>query len=312
MKSLPLKSIHLFRFTGIDVSLHWTWFLVALYEIDAREKNHSSFAWNALVYLALFLMVLLHEFGHALACRQVGGEANRIVLWPLGGAAFVRPPQRPGATLWCLAAGPLVNVALLFGLFGVLILRAMLGWALPPAHSHSLVIALVIINLGLLIFNLLPIYPLDGGQILRALLCYVVGRATSLMVAVIVGFIGVAGLFLFAVWRQSEWMGLMAAFILFCCWVGMEEAYTLVRVAKAPRLKGFACPACKAEPPSGGYWRCNKCRTRFDVFKAQGVCPRCANRLAAAPCFECYRLHPTSEWQVPVLSPNASAVVMDG
>ena len=60
-----------------------------------------------------FLIVLLHEFGHALACRQVGGTANQIVLWPLGGVAYVNPPQRPGATLWSIAAGPLVNVALL-------------------------------------------------------------------------------------------------------------------------------------------------------------------------------------------------------
>ena len=54
-----------------------------------------------------------HEFGHALACRQVGGSANQIILWPLGGVAYVNPPQRPGATLWSIAAGPLVNVALL-------------------------------------------------------------------------------------------------------------------------------------------------------------------------------------------------------
>ena len=66
-----------------------------------------------LEYLALFLIVLMHEFGHALACRQVGGTANRIVLWPLGGVAYVNPPQRPGATLWSIVAGPLVNVVFL-------------------------------------------------------------------------------------------------------------------------------------------------------------------------------------------------------
>ena len=54
----------------------------------------------------------MHEFGHALACRQVGGKANQIMLWPLGGVAYVSPPQRPGAMLWSIAAGPLVNVVL--------------------------------------------------------------------------------------------------------------------------------------------------------------------------------------------------------
>src|SRR6201996_9067812 len=106
-------SIHLFRFSGIDVFLHWSWFLVAAYEIQSRAGSYSSVTWNILEYLALFLIVLLHEFGHALACRQVGGRANRIVLWPLGGVAYVDPPPRPGATLWSIAAGPLVNVALL-------------------------------------------------------------------------------------------------------------------------------------------------------------------------------------------------------
>ncbi len=79
----------------------------------SRAKSYSSITWNVLEYLALFLIVMLHEFGHALACRQVGGTANQIVLWPLGGVAYVNPPQRPGATLWSIAAGPLVNVAFL-------------------------------------------------------------------------------------------------------------------------------------------------------------------------------------------------------
>src|SRR3989441_8555477 len=104
-------SFHLFRFAGIDLYLHWSWFVIAAFEIQNRARGYSSLTWNVLEYLALFLIVLLHEFGHALACRQVGGQANQIVLWPLGGVAFVAPPPRPGATLWSIAAGPLVNVA---------------------------------------------------------------------------------------------------------------------------------------------------------------------------------------------------------
>src|SRR5205807_10555766 len=105
-------SIRLFRFAGIDLFLHWSWFLVAAYEINGRSRTYSSLTWNVLEYVALFLIVMLHEFGHALACRQVGGNANRIVLWPLGGVAYVDPPPRPGVTLWSIAAGPLVNVVL--------------------------------------------------------------------------------------------------------------------------------------------------------------------------------------------------------
>ena len=113
MPSLQQGSIHLFRIAGVDLYLHWSWFLVALIEIQNWRGRYSSVFWSALEYLALFLIVLLHEFGHAMACRQVGGTANRIMLWPLGGVAYVNPPQRPGATLWSIAAGPLVNLALL-------------------------------------------------------------------------------------------------------------------------------------------------------------------------------------------------------
>src|SRR5271155_6064338 len=122
-------TIRLFRFAGIDVFLHWSWFVFAMYEIRGGVSNYSSVTWNVLEYLSLFLIVLLHEFGHSLACRQVGGQANQIILWPLGGVAYVNPPQRPGATLWSIAAGPLVNVALGVILFIVGSLSRPLGWA---------------------------------------------------------------------------------------------------------------------------------------------------------------------------------------
>src|SRR5512138_4007998 len=104
-----MSAIRLFRVKGIDVFVHWSWFLVAAFEITNRQNAYASPLWNIMEYVALFAIVLLHEFGHALACRQVGGQANQIVLWPLGGVAYVNPPPRPGATLWSLAAGPLVN-----------------------------------------------------------------------------------------------------------------------------------------------------------------------------------------------------------
>src|SRR2546427_10892778 len=98
MTSIRPGSLRLFRVGGIDLFLHWSWFLVAAFEIRGRTKSYSSLTWNVLEYLALFLIVMLHEYGHALACRQVGGTANQIVLWPLGGGGDVEPPPRPGAT----------------------------------------------------------------------------------------------------------------------------------------------------------------------------------------------------------------------
>lgn len=282
--------------------LHWSWFLVAAYEIQVRAGRYSSITWNALEYLALFLIVLLHEFGHALACRQVGGRANQIVLWPLGGVAYVDPPPRPGATLWSIAAGPLVNVALVPVLWVLLSLSRSLGWPLTIPDIHALLRSVFYINLLLLVFNMLPVYPLDGGQILRSLLWFVLGRARSLMVATVLGLIGAAGFIVFAFWRQSVWYGAMAVFMLMTCWSGLRHALELSRFAKLPRHVDFACPACKTSPPIGEFWKCSKCGQAFDTFQTRGVCPQCGTQFPVTKCLDCGEAHPVSEWAVPVVS----------
>jgi len=295
-------SIRLFQFKGIDVFLHWSWFLVAAYEIQSRNGRYSSVTWNVLEYLALFLIVTLHEFGHSLACRQVGGQANQIVLWPLGGVAYVDPPPRPGATLWSIAAGPLVNVALLPFLYGVFLQSKSLGWAHTMPDLYKLVVAVLYIDVVLLVFNMLPIYPLDGGQILRSLLWFVLGRARSLMVATILGFLGVVGFIGLAFWVHSVWFGAIAVFMLLNCWGGLRHAQALLRFAKLPRRDGFACPACKTAPPIGDFWKCGKCGQAFDTFQTQAVCPNCATHFPVTKCLDCGAVHPLSEWFAPSMS----------
>jgi len=301
MPSARQGSIRLFHFAGIDLFLHWSWFLVAVFEINGRTRMYSSLTWNVLEYLALFLIVMLHEFGHALACRQVGGTANQIVLWPLGGVAYVNPPPRPGATLWSIAAGPLVNVVLLPVLSILGILSRSLGWAEAMPNAHALLRAVWSINLILLIFNMLPIYPLDGGQILRSLLWFVLGRARSLMVATIIGFLGVAGFIILAVWVHSVWFGVLAVFMLMNCWGGLRHAQALSRFAKLPRRDGFACPRCKTAPPVGDFWKCGQCGQLFDTFQTRAVCPHCAAQFTVTKCLDCGGVHPMSEWIVPAL-----------
>ena len=290
------RSIRLFQLAGVTVFLHWSWFLVAIYEINGRRGTYSSVAFNVIEYLALFLIVLMHEFGHSLACRQVGGNANQIVLWPLGGVAYVDPPPRPGAMLWSIAAGPLVNVVLVFVLSGLGVAGRSFGlWQSMP-DLHSLLRTIWIINLGLLIFNLLPIYPLDGGQILRSLLWFALGRARSLMVATALGFIGVAGFIALAVWSQSAWYGVLAVFMLMNCWGGLKHARFLSRLAKLPRRDGFACPRCKTAPPVGAYWKCGACGQPFDTFESQGACPHCGSGFAVTRCLDCGGMYPLGEW----------------
>jgi Zn-dependent protease len=278
-------TIRLFELFGITVFLHWSWFLVAVYQIERRGR-YSSVAWNIAEYVALFAIVTMHEFGHALACRQVGGRAFQIVLWPLGGVAYVDPPPRPGATLWSIAAGPLVNVALM-PLLGLLLLGSSIASAGSSPDFQVFVRELNIINLGLFIFNVLPIYPLDGGKMLRALLWYVVGRARSLMGAVIVGFVGVAGLGALAFGVQSTWLAVLTVFAGLQCMNGWKQAQGLQRLANAPRRETFVCPSCKSHPIRGAFWLCPSCRKSFDTFETQAACPNCNNRFSKTMCLDC-------------------------
>lgn len=294
---MPTKqgSIHLFRLFGIDVYLHWAWFLAIIWFIHLA-RGYSTPIWSVFECLALFSIVLTHEFGHQLACRQVGGQTHDIVLWPLGGVAYVNPPQRPGAQLWSIAAGPLVNV-ILFPILSALALMGerMAGAGVVPDWLRFLHM-IWLINLVLLIFNLLPIYPLDGGQILRSLLWFVLGRANSLLVASVIGFIGVVLLIGLAIWEMNILLGAICAMIVLSCWGGLMQARALAKVARAPRRPGFACPNCKTAPPVGAFWVCGKCRKPFDTFATLGTCPSCGVQYTASSCPECGILRPFNEW----------------
>ncbi len=295
-------AIHLFRVAGIDVFLHWSWFLIAVVEIGYLRSRYSSLLWSALEYLSLFLIVLLHEFGHALACRQVGGTANKIMLWPLGGVAYVDPPPRPGAVLWSLAAGPLVNVALLLPLGGAFAAAGALGWSHTAPDAYALLYWIGWINLRLLLFNLLPVYPLDGGQILRSLLWFFLGRGRSLMAATVIGFIGAGVFLLISLWSlysgasSAGWLLLISAYMLMNCWNGWKTARVLIRMEKLPRREGYACPNCQAKPPLGPHWRCAQCQKPFDTFESGAACPWCGAQFSNTMCMDCQKSSPIRDW----------------
>jgi Zn-dependent protease len=229
-------TIRLFKFSGIQVYLHFSWFIVAAYEFTRRAGVYTAPIWALWEYVALFAIVLLHEFGHALACRQTGGVADHIVLWPLGGIAFVNPPRRPGAMLWSIAAGPLVNV-LLLPILSIAIALVPLGPEIEPTNFALFLWHVWWINLGLLIFNILPVYPLDGGQILRSLLWFALGEIRSLQIASVIGLIGsiaLAGLGLF-LGMDIFWTAIMALFLISRAIAGWQYAKALVQEEEANR-----------------------------------------------------------------------------
>jgi Zn-dependent protease len=198
------QSIPLGRWFRITVVIHWTFLLYAGNELLLRKSANPGLA--ALFLALLFGTVLVHEFGHALSCRAVGGEANHIVLWPLGGIAFVQPPMNPRAWLITTVCGPAVNAVLwpVFYLVSQVVVTRYYGvevWDYVHGQisnttgivtfDASLPVQICLymwqINRLLLLFNLIPAYPMDGGRILQEVLWMVVGYPRSLKIAGMVG-----------------------------------------------------------------------------------------------------------------------------
>jgi Zn-dependent protease len=299
-------SFRFFRFRGVQVYVHFSWFVVAWYLIATRRGAYGSVGWMVVEYVALFAIVLAHEFGHILACRQTGGVANEILLWPLGGLAFGTPPPRALAELWTIAAGPLVNVVLIPVLFVASQVVAASGLGERVPDLGVLLAQLGRINAGLLVFNLLPIFPLDGAQILRALLWLRVGRARSLVITTSIGFAGIA-VFLVLRWsaRADElaWTVALAVFFALQCAAAFRDGRALQALESVPAHSEFTCRACGQPPPKGPLWACERCGQNYDAFWTRGVCPHCATPRAEIRCPHCGDAQPLEAWERPATSP---------
>ncbi len=298
-------SFRLFRVAGITVFLHWSWFLVAMLQISSRPDDYHQPTWKVIEYVSLFAIVLLHEFGHALACRSVGGRANEIVLWPLGGIAYVSPPARPGAVLWSIAAGPLVNLALILPTALFWYFAAAQGWKDTWHDVYLFAQMMFVFNVFIFVFNMLPIYPLDGGQILQALLWFGLGRWRSLQVASLTGMVFGSAMFLLTIVLSAAkgaglggvMIGFVALFIVFRSLVGFQQARAVLLLLDLPRHHDCACPTCHMNPPRGAFWVCSEhCQTRFDLFNARGRCPGCGAWYLKPNCPYCQRVNHIDRW----------------
>jgi Zn-dependent protease len=298
-------SFRLFRLAGVDVFVHWAWLIAAIILIQDRPVKYSTMTWDIVEYVAGFGIVLIHEFGHVFACRSVGGTANRILLWPLGGLAFVVAPPRPGANLWTTVAGPLVNVFLAPVLFGLVLATAPSAEGEAASDFHQLFWALAWFNIVILVFNLLPIYPLDGGRILHALLWFVLGPGAGLAIAAAIGLVASIGLLVFAVFLKEWWLALTSVFLLISAYGGLKQARALIAWSRIERRTDLACPHCHSEPPIGAFWKCAQCKFSVDPFESSGSCPNCNLHIADIPCLDCGKTATLEAWGFEEPPPSA-------
>jgi Zn-dependent protease len=208
------------RVAGIDVYVHATFLFIFLI---FGGGPHAAL--NLLLVLSMFACVVLHELGHALTARRFGIETADITLYPIGGVARLRRiPRAPGAELLIALAGPAVNFAIAGVLLALRLTRVLDIFA--PPWMGALLWDLLLMNLGLGVFNLLPAFPMDGGRVLRALLSGWVGRAQATTIAARIGqFLAVVlgGMLYLSSWNPIHLA--LAAFIFFAA--RAEEAQVL-------------------------------------------------------------------------------------
>ena len=166
-------SINLFRILGIQLAVHVSFLLlIAYFGYEGwQEEGMIGAGWSVLLVLAFFTCVVLHELGHSLTARRYGVHVPRILLMPIGGMAeFDRIPRQPLAEFLITIAGPAVNFALVL-LFLPVIWHDLWSEQAVPLHGwENLLINLTAANAVMGTFNLLPVFPMDGGRIFRALL----------------------------------------------------------------------------------------------------------------------------------------------
>ncbi len=252
-KDNPLNwSFRVGELFGISIRLHVLFVFGAIFLIGRALVSDTggiglSGALDALISVAiLFLIVLLHEFGHCWGARRSGGEADEVLLWPLGGLASVRPPHTPKAHMLTTVAGPMVNVMICTIVAGILV--ALGGWGAVPwnpfrgflpinlnidtadAFQHWLRVVFGL-SYVILLFNLMPVFPFDGGRILQAFLWPRRGFNQSMMTATYVGMVGAIVLGLGGFFTGATMMIGIAVF-------GYITCYYERRVAKMRELDG--------------------------------------------------------------------------
>ncbi len=219
---------------GIGIYVHWTFFLIigwiVMVRLNEEHATATSVVEGVAFVLSIFGCVVLHELGHALTAKRYGIQTRDITLLPIGGVARLeRMPEQPGQEFWVALAGPAVNVVIAGALYVVLWLtRGGVTFDADSLSSNDFLLNLFEVNIFLVLFNLLPAFPMDGGRVLRAVLAHFSGDFVgATQVAASIGqmmaiLFGMAGLFVV----HNPFLVFIALFV----YLGAQEEAHMVQV----------------------------------------------------------------------------------
>ncbi|MDZ7720708.1 MAG: site-2 protease family protein [Balneolaceae bacterium] len=192
------SSLKIGRFAGIKVQIHWTFWLLFLFIgflVFTKDGTFADLIWHSLFIMGLFICVVLHEFGHALTAKNYGIPTRSITLLPIGGLASLKKiPDNPKEEFLVAIAGPAVNVVIAIIL--VIFVPTETYTSMDPETLQeelsmitpdNFLFYLLTANIALVLFNLIPAFPMDGGRIFRAILTMKMGRIKATQIAASVG-----------------------------------------------------------------------------------------------------------------------------
>lgn len=185
-------SLSLGRIAGIQVYVHWTFLILIGYIVYSNLKQGMDtvdILWSVLFILTLFACVTLHELGHSLAARRYNIKTSNITLLPIGGVAQLESmPEKPKEELVVALAGPMVNIVIGGLLYPLLLFTGGLDDLDVTRFSHhNFLPSLMVVNIWLAVFNMIPAFPMDGGRVLRALLSFKFERHLATRIAASIG-----------------------------------------------------------------------------------------------------------------------------
>jgi Zn-dependent protease len=226
-------SMKIAKLAGIDIFIHFTFFILVIWVAFIQWKLNGSIgaAFSGVVFiLAIFSCVVLHELGHALAAKEYGIKTQDIILLPIGGVARLeKMPNQPIQELWVALAGPAVNL-------GIAALCAVFLWVtntFTPTNELAITTGPFVkrvmgVNIFLILFNMIPAFPMDGGRVLRALLATRVAYVKATKISANLGqgialIFGVVGFF----------YNPILLFIAFFVWMGAAQETRMIRAKSA-------------------------------------------------------------------------------